>query len=391
MLTLIQQAEVHAPACLGICDVLIADRRIAAVAPHLDPRGLDAVLTRIDGRGLRLCPGLVDSLVHFAGGGGEGGFASRTAPLLAQDAINAGVTTLIGALGTDDVTRSHADLLATARALAAHGLTAYALTGSYRVPARSLTGSVRDDLVLIPDLIGVGEIAIADHRGSQPSPAELARIAVDAHVGGMLAGKLGTLLVHVGDGVEGLALLDRVCHQFEVDRTRFLPTHVNRNAALLAQGRGWIGNGGHVDLTTSTSRALIEAGDVPAARALATLLADGANPAHIGMSSDAQASLPHFSEDGRLLDSQVASIGSLPEALREAVHAHGVDFAIALATVSTNPARFWGLSGKGQIAVGGDADLVLLDPDSLDRVITVAGGRAQVVRADAPGRMRTIE
>jgi beta-aspartyl-dipeptidase (metallo-type) len=375
MLILIEQAEVLAPAALGVCDVLLADGRIAAIAPRIDPLGVDAILTRIDGRGQLLCPGLVDSLVHLAGGGGEGGFASRTAALDPKQALAAGVTSLIGALGTDDVSRSHADLLAVARGLCAHGLSAYALTGSYRVPPRTLTGSVRDDLVLIPDIIGVGEIAIADHRGSQPSAAELARIAADAHVGGLLAGKRGTTLIHVGDGAEGLALLDRACHEFEVAPRRFLPTHINRSAALLAQGRGWAAAGGYLDLTTSSSASLRAAGDIPAAEALARLLEQGVDSERICMSSDAQASLPHFDHHGCLESSSVASIGSLLDAVRSAVQQHGVALPTALASASSNPARIWGLARKGRIAPGMDADLLLLRRADLALGMTIAGGR----------------
>ncbi len=374
MLTLLSRADVYAPASLGICDVLIANGRIAGIAPSIDPRGLDDVLTRIDANGALLVPGLVDSLVHLSGGGGEGGFATRTLPLLAEHALRAGVTTLIGALGTDDVTRSHADLLACARALTAHGLSAYALTGSYQVPPRSLTGSIRDDLVLIPDILGVGEIAIADHRGSHPSSAELARIASDARVGGMLAGKAGTVLIHVGDGREGVDLLNRVCAEYEVPRTQFLPTHINRSAALLTLGGAWVGGGGWIDLTTSTSPALISAGDIPAADALATLLNRGVDSGAIGMSSDAQASLPNFDAHGHLLDISTADISSLLNSVRTAVQKYNIPLPIALATVTANPARFWGLAQKGQIAVGMDADLVLLERETLDVRATLAAG-----------------
>jgi beta-aspartyl-dipeptidase (metallo-type) len=194
-LLLIRDAELMAPAPAGRGDVLLAFGRILAVGRGLRADGFGMHARVIDAGGDLLCPGLVDGLVHFGGGGGEGGFATRIPPLAAEAALAAGVTTLIGALGTDDVTRSHADLLACARALSNRGLTAYTLTGSYQVPPITLTGSVRKDLVYVPEMIGLGEIAIADHRGSQPRADELARLASDARVGGMLAGKKGTVLV----------------------------------------------------------------------------------------------------------------------------------------------------------------------------------------------------
>jgi beta-aspartyl-dipeptidase (metallo-type) len=320
----------------------------------------------------------VDSLVHISGGGGEGGFATRTAPLAPEQALAGGVTTLIGALGTDDVTRSHADLLACCRALAAKGLSAYALTGSYRVPVQTLTGSVRDDLVLVPDLIGVGEVAIADHRGSQPTAHELARIAADARVGGLLAGKRGTVLVHVGDSAEGLALLHQVCDAHSVPPGQFHPTHINRHRGLLAQAAAWTARGGSVDLTTSTSAELLDAGEVPAAQALAELLRAGVPVSQISLSSDGQASLPHFDANGRLLGLEVAQIGSLHAALVSAVRDQGLTLAQALPAFTATPAAIWGLAKKGRLEVGADADLLLLAPGSLALEAVFAGGQCRL-------------
>lgn len=373
---LVRGADVYAPTPIGRQDLLLAGGRIVAMAPRISPgAGLPVQILQAAGR--IAVPGLVDSLVHVSGGGGEGGFATRTPALSFAQAVASGVTTLIGALGTDDVTRSHAELLACCRALTEQGLSAYALTGSYRVPVRTLTGSVRDDLVLVPDIIGVGEIAIADHRGSQPGVHELARIASDARVGGMLAGKAGTVLVHVGDARDGLALLHAVSDQHPVPSTQWHPTHINRHADLLAQAPAWVARGGSVDITTSTSPDLLDAGEVPAARALADLLASGLPVERISLSSDGQASLPHFDGQGRLRGIEVADVGSLLRTLAQCVADHGVSLAAALPAVTSTPADVWGLRKKGRLAVGADADLLLLAPDTLALEAVVASGRLQ--------------
>ena len=371
---LVRGAQVFDPAPIGQQDLLLAGGRIVAIAPRISP-GAGLSVRILDAAGRIAVPGLVDSLVHVSGGGGEGGFDTRTPALAPSQALASGITTFIGALGTDDVTRSHADLLACCRALAAHGLTAYALTGSYRVPVRTLTGSVRDDLVLVPDIIGVGEIAIADHRGSQPSVDELARIASDARVGGLLSGKAGTVLVHVGDARDGLALLHAVSDRHPVPTTQWHPTHINRHADLLAQAAAWVGRGGSVDITTSTSVDLLNAGEVAAAQALAHLLESGLPVSRITLSSDGQASLPNFDAQGRLLGMAVADVGSLLRSLAEGVTRHGLPLAAALPAVTSTPADVWGLRRKGRLAVGADADLLLLAPGTLALEAVVASGQ----------------
>lgn len=377
-LLLIRNARRYAPEFIGIGDILIGGGRILSLESGIDP-GPGVACRVIEADGMLATPGFVDSLVHISGGGGEGGFASRTVALLPAQAFAAGVTTMMGALGTDDVTRSHADLLATARALNAHGLSAYALTGSYRVPVRTLTGSVRDDLVLIPDFIGVGEVAIADHRGSQPSVEELARIGSDARVGGLLAGKRGVVLMHVGDAEEGLAAIDQTSRRYPVPMQQWHPTHINRQRSLLQQGIDWGRRGGSVDLTTSTTPACIAAGEVPAAQALAELLDAGVAIDLITMSSDGQASLPHFDAAGALTSMGVATLESLGEAMRDAVHHQGVALELALRSITSSPARIWGLPRKGRLVPGADADVLLLDPHTLKPMTTIARGRVSAV------------
>jgi len=75
----------------------------------------------------------------------------------------------------------------------------------------------------------------------------------------------------------------------------------------------------------------------------------------------------------RLADGTLAgSILTMDAAVRNAV-ALGVSIEDALRMASTVPARVLGMSGKGRIAVGADADLVLLDEDLRVRATMVAG------------------
>ena len=80
------------------------------------------------------------------------------------------------------------------------GLSAWCYTGGYHVPATTLTGSVRSDIVNLEPVIGVGEVAISDHRSSQPSVEEILRLASEAHVAGLMTGKAGIVHFHLGDG-----------------------------------------------------------------------------------------------------------------------------------------------------------------------------------------------
>ena len=136
----------------------------------------------------------------MTGGGGESGPASRVPRVALSALTRAGITSCVGVLGTDGTTRNVASLVAATLALRAEGLSAWCWTGSYEVPPITLTGSVRSDIVFVDPILGVGEVAISDHRSSQPTFDELVRLAADCHVAGMMSGKAGVLHLHLGDG-----------------------------------------------------------------------------------------------------------------------------------------------------------------------------------------------
>lgn len=362
MITLIEHAEVFSPEALGSPSLLVSGAQIAAICDDIDLQG--QMLTYLDASGCYLIPGLVDSLAHIIGGGGEGGFRTRTPELNADDAFASGVTTLVGVLGTDSITRTLTNLLAKAHALTEEGLNCYCHTGSYQIPVRTLFPTISEDLLLIDKFIGVGEVAIADHRSSQPTPDELKKLAAEARVGGMLSGKAGIVSVHVGPAEAGVSILREVAASSDIPLTQFYPTHMNRNQQLVEQGFAFLQAGGWIDFTTSTTPQELASGEVQCAKALQQAWQLGFDCSRITFSSDANASLPLFDEQQQFIGLGIGRIASLLEEVVAAIRL-GVPLPVALSVATANPARVLKLPQKGVLAPGKDADLVLLDKTTL--------------------------
>ena len=175
---LIQNIDVYAPQHLGKKDVLIINDKIVKIkdAGSISADGFLSETERINGEGLLLTPGFIDSHVHVLGGGGEGGFANRTPEATMEGLTKFGVTTVVGCLGTDGIGRDMCALVAKTKGLNEQGMSAYCYTGSYQIPVRTLTDSIVKDIMMIQEIIGTGEIAISDHRSSQPTFEEFARV-----------------------------------------------------------------------------------------------------------------------------------------------------------------------------------------------------------------------
>jgi len=359
MLTLLLHADLHAPHPLGIHHLLVAGGRVVWIGrerPHL-PASLGAEI--LDLGGSRVVPGLVDAHVHLTGGGGEAGPHTRVPPLPLSSFTLGGVTTVVGLLGTDDTTRHPRELVTAVHGLRNEGLSAWAWTAGYHVPPVTLTGSVRGDLAHIECILGV-KTAISDHRSSQPTREELLRLASEAHVGGLMTGKAGVVHLHVGDGPRGLEPIREALAVSELPPRVFNPTHVNRRKALLEEAISLARDGCHVDLTAFP----VEEGEDAwsAEEALGRYLDSGAPAERISVSSDGGGCLPVFDAEGRVASMGVGAPGALGITLKRLLR-EGRPLAQVLPAFTENPARLLRLGGKGHIAVGGDADLVVLDPE----------------------------
>ncbi len=338
--------------------LLIGGERVLWVGPDLPtlPAPLGVNVRDLEGR--RVVPGLVDGHVHLTGGGGEAGMHSRVPPLQLSRITAGGVTTTIGVLGTDDTVRSPAELVAVARGLIEQGLSAWCYTGGYHVPPVTLTGSIRGDIVNIDLILGVGELAISDHRSSQPSLDELLRIAGDAHVGGLMTGKAGIVHLHVGDGARGLELVRQALARSELPPRVFNPTHVNRRKALFDEALELAGKGCVIDITAFPPDEDDEAWSAP--EAITRYLQAGLPPSRVTVSSDGGGCLPVFDGEGRVTDMDVGRPSAMADALKELL-ACGQPLERVLPAFTSNPASLLRLSRKGHLHPGSDADLVVLD------------------------------
>lgn len=377
MFLLLKNANLFAPAALGINDILICGEKIIAIAPDLVV-SVPAEIRTIDLRGKTTVPGFIDGHAHLIGGGGEGGFATRTPEVAIGDLIEAGITSICGLLGTDAATRHIASLYAKTKALRTEGLSAWFFTGGYRVPSPTLTGNIGDDVTFLDACIGL-KTAISDHRSSQSSVDELARIASQSRIGGMTSGKSGAVVVHLGDGDGHFDPLIGVVENTEIPIGQFIPTHVNRKRALLDAAKDWAKRGGNIDFTTGIDAESDPAGSVKTSAGIAECLADGVPLDRISMTSDGNGSLPDFDENGKMIGLSVAGFDTVGREFADLVESEKLDIPTALAPITCNPARMLGLDGsKGYLGCGHDADILVLD-DALAPETVIARGKVAMI------------
>lgn len=381
MVKIIRNAKVYQPEYAGVKDILILGDKIAAVGENLKADFGGALeAEEINGEGMAAVPGFIDSHEHILGGGGEGGFHTRTPEAGLKDLTMNGITTVVGCIGTDGVGRDMTALLAKAHGLENEGVTTYTYTGAYQVPVPTLTGSLMKDIMMLDKVIGVGEVAISDHRSSQPSFEEFARIAADARVAGMLSGKAGIVNVHLGDSPRKLDLILKVVRDTEIPASQFLPTHVNRNAALFDECLEFAKDGGTIDFTGNEDINYWETicDEVRVCKGIRRLMDMGISSDRFTISSDGQGSMPVFNAKGEYQGIGIGKASCLLKEVRECVQKENIPLETAVKGITSNPAAILKLNGKGHIKPGFDADICLLTEEGLKLDTVIARGRIMV-------------
>lgn len=359
------------PEAVGQRSVLLVGETIAHIgeidAAALRRMPLDVEV--VDVSGCVIVPGLIDPHSHLIGAGGENGYITRTPELLLSDIISGGITTVVGCLGTDAVGRHLTTLLGKVRALEAEGISAYMYTGSYQVPPITITGSTMKDLFVVDKVIGVGEIAIADTRSSQPTVPELKRLIAEAAVGGRTSGKAGITHFHVGSSSQRLALLHELLDGDEIEPTSVYATHMNRSAELVDDAIALSKRGAFVDIDTTEH-------DVP--RWLSYYREHGGVLEQLTISTDANTVLVEMNAEGKIEQAERTTERALYEQMVACVRELGLPLDEVLPHFTSNTARALKLRQKGQLKLELDADVLVLREETLEIVHLWARGRQMI-------------
>lgn len=350
---LIQNAEIYAPTSIGRKDILICGGQIVHIAEKIETGSLPCRV--VDGSGSYLVPGLIDQHVHITGGGGEGGFHTRTPEIQLSELIAGGITTVVGLLGTDGTTRSLENLYAKTMALNEEGVTAYMMTGAYSYPGPTITGDPGNDIVFCEKILGA-KLALSDHRSSNITSKELIALGSKTRLAGMLSGKPGMVILHMGNGQRVLQSVFKALDNSDIPVGIFRPTHVGRNKKLRDEAFKLLEKGGYIDFTCGSRK---QGGP---GRSILEAISRGLPTEHITISSDGHGSWSKYDELGNLTQMGVAGVDCMLRELRDMVFDKGLPLETALPFFTSNVAAALGLSGrKGVIQEKADADLLLLD------------------------------
>jgi len=375
---LIKNGDVYAPEHQGEKDILVINERIIYIDQNILTsalNGIDKNIKIIDASKCIVIPGHIDQHVHINGAGGEGGPQYRTPPLQFSEFVKAGITSVVGVLGTDGFARSLKALLMKARALEQEGISTWIYTGAYEYPSPTITESILSDLILIDKVIGL-KIALSDHRASHPNLDEFRRATSETRTGGVLAGKAGLIHIHMGSERQGLSYLFDIIRNTEIPIEQFAPTHLNKKDEELFKQVVEFGKmGGYIDLTAGVSEEEKSSHSIKPGKAIKKLLKNGISIEKITISSDGNGSLPKFNEKKEFMGMSIASVLSLHKEFINMVKEDKFSIEEAIHVTSTNIAKHLKLDKKGEIRTGKDADIIALDKGTLKIKHVIARGK----------------
>lgn len=342
MLILFKNGSVFINNKFHVCDILVGGGKILKTGKISESSLLHTHLEIeiVDCKDKYITPGFIDSQAHMAGGSGEMGFLSQPPRVVIEECIRGGITSIVGCIGVDTHTRTMSNLFASVRAFREAGVSAYAYSGGYEIPPKTLTQNLSTDILYVEEIIGAGEVAIADHRAPEPTPDQLARVVVDAYVAGTLTKKAGVTRIHVGPAERKLQTAREMIERHSINLDSLYFTHMDRSRALVIEGIELAKKGCFLDFD-------IHENDLQTWYKF--YLEEGGLPEQMSFSTDAG----------------VATPTELWEEIRKCSQEKECTLEQLIPAVTTVPAKALKLNTKGVLLAGCDADLVTFDRKDL--------------------------
>ncbi len=192
-------------------------------------------------------------------------------------------------------------------------------------------------------------------------------MASDVRMAGLISGKPGILVFHLGREKEQLDLIFQVLKGTDIPIKHFRPTHAQK---VLEQAIDFAKMGGYIDFTASSGSS--------AAGYVVSALRTGVDPGRITLSTDSNGSLPRWNDKNEMIGLSAAVMTTLHETVRNLILEQKVDIPTALAFATQDVAEALEIGAhKGSVRPGLDADILLLD-EQLNPGTVMARGKVMM-------------
>ncbi|MDD3009834.1 MAG: hypothetical protein PHU97_00765 [Bacteroidales bacterium] len=356
MLTLLKSCEIYAPDYLGIGDILLGGTKILAIKKEIHPpAGMETEL--INCSGYMVFPGLIDPVCFFCGNGAdEEEQRQNNASDFAEAAFVSGVSSVIGTLGWNDITRSAGELLQKTKQLNFSGLNTGAYTGGFRGNSCIFLQRIASDLAYIQEITATGPMAIADHRAGMPEESLFANLHAEAETGAELGRKSAVVVYMLGeDKSQYSKTLEKMQNIVPVHRHAML-SGVNRNNEAMKAAKKF-GIKGLINIVANTT-GFFQEETIHPATALKEFLRAGVPIKNITLSSYAgfEAVKPNPIDIKNQMRLFFKAFG-------ESISDFNIPTEIVAKVFSRNAAETFKMQGKGILKPGMHADVLVLTKD----------------------------
>jgi beta-aspartyl-dipeptidase (metallo-type) len=367
---LLRKGHVFTPQYAGVADVLIENGVITCIRENIRVSAFVGA-REIDAAGCFVMPGFIDTHVHIASGGDNGGSGPET-PENALALLKRGITGCLLVQGFERMKKTPRTLYELAELLEKEGVEALALAGSGQIPITAVYRSVAEEMEMIGSCRGTGEIALFDSRAPGISLEDIVLLLQTVHKAMKRTEKPIKAVFHIGDQAEDLSLFFRMAKVYEHALYIAVPAPVNRNEGVLKDAAEYVKAGGFVDIASGVSPEERDKGMIPAPEALKYIFERTGSLKNTALSSGAGGPVPEYDEKGAIKGCGTART-SLLHADLQAAYRSGLKLSELLQAVSAGPMEAYGFGG-GCIAEGAPARINITD-DDLNLKYTIAGNR----------------